>query len=283
MPRTLTYRQFFAEEIAAVANVKTACIIDALGVIPRERHLPAGPWFVRGESDRSGPRLTPDNNVRHVYHNYSIAIDRERQLYNGAPGVVAGALDLAGPRPGEHVLHIGAGLGYYTAVAAHCVGKSGYVLAIEVDQELANMARSNLSDQPWADVLHGDAVAALGQTFDIIFVSAGVTHPLASWLDALRPGGRLVVPLTASIPAMGPVGKGFTFVFTKHADDVISANAVTMTAIYSAVAVRDEAIDRQLGAALMRMPFPRVTRFRRDAHAADSNCWLHCDTFCLGA
>jgi protein-L-isoaspartate(D-aspartate) O-methyltransferase len=283
MSQTITYRRFFAEEIAAVANLKTASIVDALGAIPRERYLPPGPWFVRAESDRSGPRLTPDDDARHVYHNYSIAIDPQSQLYNGAPSVVAGALDLAGPRPGEHFLHIGAGLGYYTAVAAHCVGQCGYVLAIEADRGLANMAQSNLADQPWVEVLHGDATAPLGQRFDVIFVSAGVTHPLDTWLDALLPGGRLVAPLTASIPAMGPVSMGFLFLFAKDADHAISATAMTMTAIYSAVAVRDHAIDQQLGAALMRAPFPRVTRLRRDAHAADSHCWLHCDTFCIGS
>src|ERR1700733_14252429 len=31
---------------------------------------------------------------------------------------------------------------------------------------------------------------------DAVYVSAGSTAPLQNWLDALRPGGRLLVPLT---------------------------------------------------------------------------------------
>ena len=41
-------------------------------------------------------------------------------------------------------------------------------------------------------------------------MNAGVTHPLAWWLDALMPGGRMVLPITASMKAMGPTDwKGF--------------------------------------------------------------------------
>ena len=39
---------------------------------------------------------------------------------------------------------------------------------------------------------------------DAIYVNAAASHPVRAWLDALRPGGRLVFPLhaTASIGAM---------------------------------------------------------------------------------
>lgn len=36
---------------------------------------------------------------------------------------------------------------------------------------------------------------------DHIVASAGATHPLRSWLDALLPGGRLLFPMTAT-PAL---------------------------------------------------------------------------------
>jgi len=39
----------------------------------------------------------------------------------------------AAPRAGEHVVHVGAGVGYYTAILAHMVGGSGRVTAIEFD------------------------------------------------------------------------------------------------------------------------------------------------------
>jgi len=68
-------RQFFAEEVAAIANLRTPELIDALRSVPREKFLRPGPWLVRGESDFGGARATPDADARYVYHNYSIAID----------------------------------------------------------------------------------------------------------------------------------------------------------------------------------------------------------------
>ena len=53
---------------------------------------------------------------------------------------------------GESADHVGCGLGYYTAVMAHCVGPTGHVLAYEVDEMLASGATENLSRMPWADV-----------------------------------------------------------------------------------------------------------------------------------
>ena len=49
---------------------------------------------------------------------------------------------------------------------------------------------------------------------DAVLINAGVTHPLDVWLDALAPGGRLVLPITATAPSMGPIGKGFMVLVT---------------------------------------------------------------------
>lgn len=71
-------RQFFAEEVAAVANLKTPQLVEALASLPREeKFLRPGPWLVRSEADFGGARTTADSGAQHVYHNYSIAIDLE--------------------------------------------------------------------------------------------------------------------------------------------------------------------------------------------------------------
>ena len=118
-------------------------------------------------------------------------------------------------------------------------------------------------------------------SFDAIFVSAGVTHPQAAWLDALASGGRMVLPLTATMPAMGPLGKGFLTLFTKGSDESFTARPLSMTAIYSGIELRDDAINAQLGQAMMRTPFPTFTRLRSDLHDAGPQCWLHATGFCL--
>lgn len=275
-------RQFFADEIAAIANVQTPRLVESLALLPRERFLRPGPWLVRGEADFGGARTTADSDVRHVYHNYSIAIDAGRQLFNGAPGIVAAFIDALRLAAGDRVLHVGAGLGYYSGLMAHVVGEPGRVVAVEVDADLAADARDNLAELGWVDVRLGDATAIGGESFDAILVSAGVTHPQRTWLDALAPGGRMIVPFTATMPGMGPLGKGFTALFTKTDSDVFSARVLTMTAIYSGIGLRDDGLNAQLGQALLRSPFPRFSSLRIDAHPRSASCWLHAEDFCLG-
>ena len=87
-------RRFFAEEIQAVCNLRTAGLVEALATVPREAFLPPGPWTIRAEGDYGEPpRQTPDADPRHVYHNISVAIDPARMLFNGAPSVVAMCID----------------------------------------------------------------------------------------------------------------------------------------------------------------------------------------------
>jgi len=274
-------RRFFAEEVAAIANVKTPQLVDALASLAREKFLRPGPWHVRGEADFGAARTTADADPRHVYHNYSIAIDASRQLFNGAPGAVAACIDALALVPGNRVLHVGAGLGYYSGVIAHIVGESGRVVAVEVDAALASEARANLAATPWVDVRLGDATVFTGESVDGILVSAGVTHPQRTWLDALAPGGRMILPLTATMAAMGPLGKGFTGVFTKTGTDTFSARMLTMTTIYSGVGLRDEELNTQLGQAMMRTPFPRFSSLRREVHSRSASCWLHSEEFCI--
>jgi protein-L-isoaspartate(D-aspartate) O-methyltransferase len=275
-------RRFYAEEIQAVANLATPAVIEALATIPRERFLPPGPWTVRGEADyQAPPRQTPDADPRHVHHNLAVAIDPARLLFNGAPSTVAMAIDAMQPRAGERVLHIGTGLGYYTALLGHCVGATGRVVAIEIDPGLAEGTRLNLGDMPWVDVRQGDATAGFDESFDLVLVNAGATHPLPSWLDALSPAGRMVVPITAAFgPA--PIGKGPLLLLSKgEAPERLSAKVIGFVAIFSALGVRSEALNALVGRALSHSPFAAVKSFRRDPHTADGSCWLHADTGCF--
>ena len=140
-------RRFFAEEIQVVSNLQSTAVISALSTVARERFLPPGPWTIRGEADfQAAPRQTPDADPRHVYHNVAVAIDPARMLFNGAPGLLAMVIDALALRAGDRVLHIGTGLGYYTALIAECVGASGRVVGLEVDAALAADARANLAD-----------------------------------------------------------------------------------------------------------------------------------------
>src|SRR5262252_4160187 len=161
-------RRFFAEEIEAVANLQSAELVNALATVERERFLRPGPWLVQADADFGfgrPPRLTADADPPSVYHNVAVAIDPSRHLFNGAPSVLAGFIDALAIQPGDHVLHVGCGLGYYSAVMAHCVGPQGRVVAIEVDDPLAVEARTNLSSLGWVEARVGTGLEIGGESF----------------------------------------------------------------------------------------------------------------------
>jgi len=160
------------------------------------------------------------------------------------------------------------------------VGPGGRVLALEVDEQLAAEARRNLSGTPIVEVRHGNGTAPLGETFDAILINAGVTHARDEWLDAVRPGGHLVLPLTAAIPQT-TIGKGPLLRLTRAGEDAFDVKLVTLVAIYSAVGVRDDALGAALGKALMGGLFAPIKRLRRDRHEPGPTCWLHGPTSCF--
>lgn len=284
-------RRFFAEELEAVCKLQTPALVDAFARVAREQFLPPGPWTVLADSGESytlgkgvRTRVTPDADPARVHHNIAVAIDPQRQLFNGQPGMLGAWIDTLGLAPGARVLHVGCGLGYYTAVMGECIGSSGRVLAFEVDEALAGEARRRLGSRPWIEARRGDASGLLGEGFDAILVNVGVTHPLDSWLDALAPGGRMMLPLTTAMPGLGStLGKGLVLLITRDEARAFAARAITVVAVYSALGIRDPEMNERIGKAMMAgsAQWMEVKRLRRDAHEPEASCWLHGRSCCF--
>ena len=127
-----------------------------------------------------------------LYQDVLIALDESRQINNGQPSLWAFLLDQLDITAGEQVLHLGCGTGYYTAVMAELIGPTGKITAVEIDANLAEKARIALEPWPQITVSNADGSKLSFEPADLIVASAGATHPLPSWLDALKPGGRLL-------------------------------------------------------------------------------------------
>jgi protein-L-isoaspartate(D-aspartate) O-methyltransferase len=116
------------------------------------------------------------------------------------PAVVAAMLEQLRPPPGGSILEIGAGTGYNAALLSQLVGASGHVVTVDIDPEVADEARGHLSQAGVANVavVCGDGAAgwAGGAPYDGIIVTAGVADLAPAWVAQLRPGGRLVAPLS---------------------------------------------------------------------------------------
>lgn len=278
-------RRYFAEEIRAVAHLRSRALVEALATVPREHFLGPGPWQILGAEAGLGEVTywtTEDADPRHLYHNVAVAIAPERQINNGQPSLLATWIDALALAPGERAVHLGCGVGYYTAVMAEVVGPSGRATGFEVEEDLARRARENLAGKAQVEVVHGDGGALEHGSADAILVNAGATHPLPAWLDALRPGGRLLLPLTFTAPGApsGTVGRGFALL-AKREPGGFSARFLAPVAIYPCAGARDEAMNQRLLKAIQGGDWATVRGLRRDAHEPEASCWLHGDGFCL--
>ncbi len=116
-----------------------------------------------------------------------------------SPHVVATMLEQLDAVPGHRVLEIGAATGINAALLAELVGPTGAVVTIELDDDLAAGARTNLTAAGYdqVEVICGDG--ALGHParapYDRIIVTAGAWDVVSAWWHQLALGGRLVVPL----------------------------------------------------------------------------------------
>jgi len=184
-----TLRRRYAHEVTRSLGGFAGRIRDAFATVPRENFLPPPPWTIISQGIAN---TTSD--LADIYRNTLVAIDRPRGINNGEPALHAAWLDAVEPERGEAVVHVGAGLGYYTAIIATLVGREGRVIAYEVEEDLAALAARNLASFNTVTVR---AESALGQGLpdtDIIYVNAGILAPDAQWLRALNPNGRLIFP-----------------------------------------------------------------------------------------
>jgi protein-L-isoaspartate(D-aspartate) O-methyltransferase len=196
-------RRAYARQMLAVSGFPgDARLEDAFAMVRREDFLGPPPWrFSRGFGYE--PLGSDDPAV--LYQDILVALAPERGVNNGSPSLHASWLGAAGLKPGDRVAHLGAGTGYYTAIIAELVG-GGHVDAVEFHPVLAERTRASLADRPHVAVIHGDAMALSGGSYDCIYVNFAVERPVRRWTDALAMGGRLIFPLGVAQATRGKKG-----------------------------------------------------------------------------
>ncbi len=280
-------RRAYAKQIMAAARVVDPRLQAAYAGVPREDFLGPGPWQMLRFP--GGYCMTPDADPVFLYTDQLVGLVPERKVNNGQPSLHALLLAAAAIRDGDHVIHVGAGTGYYSAIMASLAGASGRVTAVEFDPGLAARARENLGTRANVTVLEGNGATVTFDTADVIYVNAGVTHPEARWLDGLSVGGRLIIPLTTDyyfrIAERGfyPVKaarSGVYFRLERREGD-FAARGLILTAIIPAEGARDPDAEAALDAALDKGGWQKVTRLIRDETVPDARCWLRGPGWCL--
>lgn len=265
-------RRLYAEEICRLNGVSSPAILAAFATVPRERFVGPGPWIIQGDGKSY---VTSDANPARVYHDALIVLDEAKHLNNGQPSLWAIHLEPLRIQPGEQILHLGCGTGYYTAILAELTGPTGKVTAVEVEEGLATRARVALEPWPQVTVLHADGSQGPFEPADAIVASAGATHPLPAWLAAVKPAGRLLFPLTSTR------GPGAMAHLTRVSNDWFSATLRGQVFFVDFGGARDPSVSDQLARALHCDRGTSARSLRCDAHEEDEACWLHGDGWCF--
>jgi protein-L-isoaspartate(D-aspartate) O-methyltransferase len=122
-----------------------------------------------------------------------------------APKVEARLLQELNVHKHERVLEIGAGSGFMAALLAH---RAQHVTTLEIEPELAALARANLHRAGVLNVAVLEADGSRGHAaeapYDAILLSGSVAEVPPSLLAQLKPGGRLAA-IVGQLPVMRAV------------------------------------------------------------------------------
>jgi protein-L-isoaspartate(D-aspartate) O-methyltransferase len=277
-------RRAYAKQVLAEVLVDDPRLEAAYASVRREDFLGPGPWVMWRWM--GGWLPTPDCDPAHLYVDKVVQIIAERHLNNGQPSGHAMWIASAGIKAGDHVVHVGTGTGYYTAILAQLAGPTGKVTGIEYDPGLAERSRANLAGLANARIVQGDGAAVPFDPADAIYVNAGVTRPAEAWLDGLADGGRLVLPLTSdkgfmnNDPPVPMERRGAYFRIERRGGELL-AQRISAVAIIPCESCRDPQSEAALAAAFEKGGWERVTRLHRHGDVPEEDCWLRGPGWCL--
>ncbi|MEX8194167.1 protein-L-isoaspartate O-methyltransferase family protein [Comamonas guangdongensis] len=170
-------------------NVLDENVLELLGRVRREDFVPPE-YLNMAYMDMEVPlKGTPEEAASHGWHML-------------APKIEARTLQDLQLKPTDRVLEIGSGSGYMAALLA---AQAKEVVTLEIDPELAEMARENLLGAGIKNVevkLANGATASLAQgTFDVIVLSGSVAEIPEALYAQLNDGGRIAA-IVGKMPVM---------------------------------------------------------------------------------
>jgi len=280
MPATMTdriaaARLAYAEGLRSRVPLRSPALVAAFASVPREAFVGPPPWRLQDPAEGLDLRSAVRSDPAALYQDVLVALDRQRGINNGQPSLWALVMDRLSFPPAMSIVHLGCGTGYYTAILAELAGEGADILAVEIEPALAERARHALRPWPGVRVVEGDGAHMALPEADSIVASAGATHPLARWLDALKPGGQLLFPMTS---ARGPGGM---LLITRREEGGHAAEFLCGAAFIPFLGARDEEVGDRLGRALSIDRGASVRSLRRERHPEDRSCWLHGNGWCL--
>ena len=269
MERLADFRNVFARAVVARAGCPhNQTLLEAFASVPRHDFVGPGPWAVCEDGTK-----TASDDPAIVYQDMGIGL--AAGIPTGLPSLHARLLDAVQLKQGHRVMQVGAGTGYFTAILAELVGASGHVAAFEIDEALAARAHHNLGPWPWASVESASGIRAPERPVDLVYVNAGVQQLPLPWIEALSPGGCLVVPLVATN------GQGAVYLIRRGERDRHPARFVCRAQFVPCIGTQDQACNVRLAEALRAGPFELVRSLRLAPAQPDSTSWFAGDGWWL--
>ncbi|MFC5731049.1 MULTISPECIES: protein-L-isoaspartate O-methyltransferase family protein [Nocardioides] len=121
---------------------------------------------------------------------------------NSQPTTVANMLELLDPQPGDHVLDVGCGSGWTSALLAHLVGPSGSVVGVELIPEVLEFGRANVGGLEGVELRQAEPGVLgwpRGAPYDRILLSADAGEFPDVLVQQLALSGVLVGPVNGEM------------------------------------------------------------------------------------
>lgn len=165
--------------------LRTDAVIDAFAKISRIE-------FVPGDLEREAERNIP------------LPIGFGQTV--SQPLLVAFMFELLDPQQGQHILDVGSGSGWTTALLAEIAGEAGRITAFERIPELCEFGKKNVDKYGFirkgiVELRSGDGSEGCAENapYDRILVSATTDGVPAAFKQQLKIGGKMVIPVYNNI------------------------------------------------------------------------------------
>jgi protein-L-isoaspartate(D-aspartate) O-methyltransferase len=150
-------------------------ILDAFREVPREAFI-------------------SDEYAHLAYGDHPLPIEAGQTI--SQPYIVALTIQAAAIKPGDRVLEVGAGSGYAAAVISRIASK---VIGIERQHDLVAVARERMQRLGYdnVEIIEGDGTRGCPEhaPFDAIVAAASGSHVPGTFVEQLKDGGRIVMPI----------------------------------------------------------------------------------------
>lgn len=188
--RAIELRAGLVNFLATRGAIRSERVRDAFAVVPRENFLPSS------------------FDLEKVYSDEAIVVKWDEQGVPSSsstqPFLMADMLEALDLQPGMRVLEIGAGVGYNAAMLGTIVGDPALLTSVDIDPQMVEVARNNLLslDASWerATLVAGDGFLGYlpNASYDRIIVTVQQYEIAPAWVEQLKVGGRILLPLTVS-------------------------------------------------------------------------------------